>query len=186
MTKIFNKFHKLYFLPIFCHFPHLLGKKIFSKIWLLCTATHWPIKPCQVSEKTNEPIPRKLPDGRTEGWKDRQTLIHRTLPATAAGLIKAPPYTEFPVSKENLYLFQIFHCIPCEVPFERSKNVGKKYLYKRCSSRHNKEQCNKRKEVNVFCGYCRYTFDIWHLFDISTKKPQISIKIIFRNNAFTM
>ena len=29
------------------------------------------------------------------------------------------------------------------------------------------DQCNKRKEINTFCGYCRYIFDIWYLFDIS-------------------
>ena len=28
-------------------------------------------------------------------------------------------------------------------------------------------QCNKRKEINVFCDYCRYIFAIWYLFDIS-------------------
>ena len=27
-------------------------------------------------------------DGRTEGWKDRQTLLYRTLPATTGGLLK--------------------------------------------------------------------------------------------------
>ena len=42
-------------------------------------------------KKTNKPIPRKLPERRTERWKDAQmkgqTLIHRTLPATAGGPI---------------------------------------------------------------------------------------------------
>ena len=39
----------------------------------------------EFQKKTNGPIPRKLPDGRTEGRKDEQTLIQMTLPATAGG-----------------------------------------------------------------------------------------------------
>ena len=47
-----------------------------------------PLRPCQVSEKTNESIPRKLTDNRKDGWKDEQTLFYRTLPAEAGGPIK--------------------------------------------------------------------------------------------------
>ena len=36
-------------------------------------------------ERTNQPILRKLPDGGTEGQKDGQTLIHKTLPAMTGG-----------------------------------------------------------------------------------------------------
>ena len=36
-----------------------------------------PLTPCQVSEKTNEPILRKFTDRRKDGW----TLFYRTLPA---------------------------------------------------------------------------------------------------------
>ena len=36
-------------------------------------------------------------------------------------------------------------------------------VYSICSSQHNKEQCNMKKEINIFCGYCRYKFDIWYL-----------------------
>ena len=121
--------------PIFCpflaHFPHFLSKKIFSKNLVLSrTTTHGPLTPCWVSEKTNEPFPRKRPYGRTERWKDRQILIHRTLVATAGGLKKAPPYPEFQVSKKNLYLFQIFHCIhSLWSPFLKKLKCRKKYLY---------------------------------------------------------
>ena len=58
-------------------------------------------------------------------------------------------------------------------------------MYKKCNSQHNKEQDNKWKEIRILCDYCSYTFDIWYLFDISTKKTQIRIKITFENNAFT-
>ena len=52
-----------------------------------------PLTPCQVSEKTNEPILRKFTDrqkdGRMEEWTDRRTdrwtLFYRTLPAKAGG-----------------------------------------------------------------------------------------------------
>ena len=37
------------------------------------TATHKPLTPRYISEKTNEPIPRKLPDRKTKGRKDQST-----------------------------------------------------------------------------------------------------------------
>ena len=56
------------------------GQTKFSKYPALSNTTpHEPLTPCWVSEKTDEPIPRKLPARR----KDRQTLIHRTIPVTA-------------------------------------------------------------------------------------------------------
>ena len=45
----------------------------------------WLLTQYEVSEKTNDPIPRKLPERRTGGRTEIQTLIHRTLPATARG-----------------------------------------------------------------------------------------------------
>ena len=80
MTNFSNKFKKPYF-----------WDKIFfsSKISLSRTIPHGPLTPCLVSEKTSEPIPRKLPEGIIEGQKDGQTLIHRTLPITAEGSIKS-------------------------------------------------------------------------------------------------
>ena len=52
-----------------------------------------PVTPCYVSEKTNDPIPRKITDrrknGRKDGWTERrtdgQTLFYRTLPAEVEG-----------------------------------------------------------------------------------------------------
>ena len=59
MTRFSNKFKKPYFGPIFCMF----GANFFlSKNPALPCITHGPLTPCRVSEKTNEPIPRKLPD----------------------------------------------------------------------------------------------------------------------------
>ena len=42
---------------------------------------------CQNLEKTNDIIPRKCPERRKDGWKDGQTLFHRTLLANAGGSI---------------------------------------------------------------------------------------------------
>ena len=44
-----------------------------------------PLTPCQVSEKTNEPILRKLTDRRKDGRTDGRTLFYSTLPAEAGG-----------------------------------------------------------------------------------------------------
>ena len=71
--------------------------------------------------KTKEPIARKLLDGRTEGRKDRQTLIYRNLPTPIEGLIKGPPYPEFPVSKKNLYFFKCFIAFPVKLFFKETK-----------------------------------------------------------------
>ena len=68
---------------------------IFSRKSGSVTHIYGPLAPCQISEKTNEPIPRKLrTDGRTDGqtgrqtsrWMHRQTLFYRTLLAEAGGL----------------------------------------------------------------------------------------------------
>ena len=66
-------------------------------------------------------MPKKIPDRRTEGWKDRQTLIHRTLPATAGGLIKAPRYPEFPLSKKNYIYFKYSIAFPVKSFFKETK-----------------------------------------------------------------
>ena len=36
---------------------------------------YWPLTPCQLLVKTNEPIPRKLLNGRTDGRTDRPYFI---------------------------------------------------------------------------------------------------------------
>ena len=78
MTKLFNKLKKPYFLV---HFPHFWEKKTFFKKLALSRTSHGLLTPYQNLEKANEPIPRKLADGRMDG----QTLLHRTLPAIAGG-----------------------------------------------------------------------------------------------------
>ena len=49
------------------------------------TTIYGPLAPCEVSEKTNVPILRKLTDRQKDGWKDGQTLFYRTLMAEAKG-----------------------------------------------------------------------------------------------------
>ena len=59
---------------IFGPFAPFLGQNFFFlNPALSCTATHKPLTPRWVSEKTNEPIPRKLPDRKTNGRKDQST-----------------------------------------------------------------------------------------------------------------
>ena len=100
--KIMSKFSNTLKNPIFCQFFE--QKYFLQKIWPSCAATHGSLTPCWVSKKTNEPIPRKLLDGRMEGQKDRrmegqkdrrkdrQTLIHRTLLTKAGGPIRSKIY----------------------------------------------------------------------------------------------
>ena len=68
MTKFLFKFNqkRLYFWPIA---PILGAKKTFfsQKLWLCHAQLH--LEPCQNSEKSNDPIPRKHPDR----WHNRRT-----------------------------------------------------------------------------------------------------------------
>ena len=59
--------------PVFGPFTPFLGHFFFLNPALSHTATHKPLTPHWVSEKTNEPIPRKLPDRKTKGRKDQST-----------------------------------------------------------------------------------------------------------------
>ena len=73
------------FWATFDHFWSFLPDgDFFQKIRLSHTAIYWSLTPCWVSEKTNEPILRKLTDrqktdgpkyGRTEGGTDRPYFI---------------------------------------------------------------------------------------------------------------
>ena len=67
---IFLKSPKTIFGPFLTIFGHFC-----SKIRLSHTTICEPLTPCQVSEKTNEPIPRKLMDRRKDGRKDRPYFI---------------------------------------------------------------------------------------------------------------
>ena len=53
--------------------PFLGQKDFFQKIQLSHRTPHARLTPCSVPQKTYEPKLRKLPDGRTERWKDGQT-----------------------------------------------------------------------------------------------------------------
>ena len=69
---IFLKSPKTMFWAIFDNFWLFLPDGEFSQnIWLYHTYLG-PLTPCEVSEKTNEPILRTLNDRRKEGRKDRR------------------------------------------------------------------------------------------------------------------
>ena len=86
MNKFFNKFKKPYFWPILPTFEAIFFPK---NLTLSHTTSYRFLEPCQNLEKTNDTIPKKHLDkqkgGRTEGWKEGQTLFCRTLMATTGG-----------------------------------------------------------------------------------------------------
>ena len=81
---IFLNSPKTMFLSHFWPFLVISNGDIFKKIRLSHTTIYGLLTPWKDSEKTNEPIPRKLSDRR----KDEQTLFYRTLPAGARVPIK--------------------------------------------------------------------------------------------------
>ena len=80
MTKFSNKLKKPCFWPILGLFSQFWGKKFFfsENLALSRTTSYEFLAPCQISEKTNDTIPRKRldrrTDGRMEGQKNGQTL----------------------------------------------------------------------------------------------------------------
>ena len=67
MTKFSNKLKKTLILAHFWHFfPILEQKKIFPENPARSHTTHKFLAPCQISDKTNDTIPRKHLDGRTD------------------------------------------------------------------------------------------------------------------------
>ena len=67
------------------HFLSFPEKTIFSSIKKKKDSPYGPVIPRKISEKTNESIPRKLP----EGQRNRSILIHQTLPAMAGDPISS-------------------------------------------------------------------------------------------------
>ena len=67
--------------------------------------------------------------------------------------------------KKNYIYSKYSIAFPVKFCFKENK-IDEKNIWI-CSSQHNKNQCNKRKEINIFWGYCRCIFDIWYLFNIS-------------------
>ena len=80
--KIFQYIQKTLFLA---HFPRFFGQKFFSleNPALSRTTSYGFLALRQNLEKTNDTIPRKGPERQKNWRKDRQTLLHRTLPANA-------------------------------------------------------------------------------------------------------
>ena len=79
--------------PFFEHAHPIIIEVVFSFPELVSaykkSASYGFLTPCLNLEKTNDLIPRKRLERRTDGWKDRQTLFHRTLLASAVGPIIA-------------------------------------------------------------------------------------------------
>ena len=102
--KSFQYIQKTLFLAHFWPiFPIFWAKNFFlENLALSRTTSYGFLVSCQNLEKTNNTIPRKRLDRRTEGQKDgrkdRQTLLHRTLPANAGGPIKK-------FNNEGVYIF---------------------------------------------------------------------------------
>ena len=80
-TEILFLGHSWTFLVIFAW----IG--FFQKYWALsCLSPYGPLTSNKVSEKTKEPILRKLLERRMDRWRtDGQTLIQRTLPTITRG-----------------------------------------------------------------------------------------------------
>ena len=70
MTKFSNRLKKPWFWPILDPFAQFWAKKKFSQKALSHATSNEFLAPCQISEKTNDTIPRKCLDRRTEGWTD--------------------------------------------------------------------------------------------------------------------
>ena len=84
-------------------FPILVAKIFFlENLALPHTTSHQFLAPYQNLEKTNDAIPRKCPDRWKDERKDGQTLLYRTLPATAGG--------PFVISFAEVYLSAYFSC----------------------------------------------------------------------------
>ena len=60
--------------PILAHLAQIWGTKFFLKIsGSEVTRYHGQLSSCTISEKSNDPMLKKLSDGRTDGWTDGQT-----------------------------------------------------------------------------------------------------------------
>ena len=88
---IFLKSPKAMFWAIFGHFCLM---EIFSKnLALPHTTIYEPLTSCQVSEKTNELILRKLTDRWKDGWLRRKDgHCRQTLPTHCQGKLKNPEF----------------------------------------------------------------------------------------------
>ena len=87
MTKFFNIFKKTVFDPFLVHFPNFGGKNFFLENPALSHTTSYGFLALyQNLEKTNDTNSKQTPgqmEGQKDGWKGRQTILHRTLLANA-------------------------------------------------------------------------------------------------------
>ena len=73
-----RKWRKTYFGPDIVPFGPNLGPKFiffFKNLSSSITRYHGQLSSCTISEKTNDPILRKLSDGWTDGRMDRRTRV---------------------------------------------------------------------------------------------------------------
>ena len=80
MIKTQENGGKPHFGPNYARLAQILAAKLFFKnLALSVTRYHGQLSSCTISKKTNDPILRKISDGRTDGQKDERELFHRTL-----------------------------------------------------------------------------------------------------------
>ena len=109
IDQIFQQIQKILFLALFGSTFTIFGaKKFFPENPTPSHTTSCEfLAPCQNLDKINDAIPRKCLDRQ----KDRQTLFHRTLPATARGPIKVSVINKIkgkniPITK---FLLELLH-----------------------------------------------------------------------------
>ena len=94
LTQIPDKTNDMIQKPFFASFLTILvilpNRDVFQKIQLSHITIDGPLTACWVSEKNNEPIPRKLTYRWKDEQKDRHTLFFRTImvasPLTLGGI----------------------------------------------------------------------------------------------------
>ena len=86
MTKFCNTFKKPYLDTFLAHITYFWGNNVFPKKYGY--QTQGPLTLCWVSEKNKEKSESQV-NFRTEGKKDGQTFIHKTLPTTTGGPINS-------------------------------------------------------------------------------------------------
>ena len=74
-----RKWPKTNFRPDFVSFAQIWATKLLFFLNLVFSVTRYhQLSSCTISEKANDPILRKVSDGRTSGWTNEQTDRRRT------------------------------------------------------------------------------------------------------------
>ena len=118
MSKFSEIWKKIFILGPFCPFSR---QWIFFEKSGFGTISRGFLSPCQKLEKTNDQIPRKLPDRCMDG----ETLFHRTLPAMARGPVKN--FDSFPTDWINWKIQFLFSDLKGKL--KGKLQVKKKYIF---------------------------------------------------------